>query len=117
PQRSYKFPVVRVGGFQTASITRQELADNLVRDCLQAREAREAWLPRVVFSSNGQGIALAGQEPRFAETMAQADIIHADGMPVVFASRRTAYPLPERIATTDFFHDAARAAEAHGLRF
>src|SRR5690606_25395661 len=40
-----------------------------------------------------------------------------DGMPVVFASRRTAHPLPERICTTDFFHDAAQAASEHKLRF
>lgn len=113
----YPFPTVRVGGFQTASATRRELADAMVRDCLDARRAGEQWLPRVVFSSNGQGIALAGQNRDFAEAMAQADIIHADGMPVVFASRRTQHPLPERIATTDFFHDAARAAAEHGLRF
>lgn len=115
--RNYPFPVVRIGGLPTVSATRQELADAMVADCLEARRAGDRWQPRIVFSSNGQGVALAGQDPRFSEVMAQADIIHADGMPVVFASRRTSHPLPERIATTDFFHDAARAAEAHGLRF
>jgi len=89
----------------------------MTRDCLNARAKRENWLPRVVLSSNGQGIALAAQDPAFAELMEQADIIHADGMPVVFASRMTAHPLPERIATTDFFHDAAKAAEANKLSF
>lgn len=111
------FPIVTVGGFPTASISRSELAQCMVRDCLKARQDPENWLPRVVLSSNGQGIALAGQDANFAEVMAQADIIHADGMPVVFASRLTHHPLPERIATTDFFHDAARAAEVHGLTF
>ncbi|WP_333628038.1 WecB/TagA/CpsF family glycosyltransferase [Stenotrophomonas cyclobalanopsidis] len=114
---SYTFPVVTVGGLPTASVSRQALADCMVRDCLQARTERETWTPRVVLSSNGQGIALAGRDKSFAAAMSQADIIHADGMPVVFASRMTAHPLPERIATTDFFHDAARAAEAHGLKF
>jgi bacterial polymer biosynthesis proteins, WecB/TagA/CpsF family len=114
---SYSFPVVMVGGFPTASVSRLELARCMTQDCLLARQNRDRWVPRVVFSSNGQGIALAGQDPSFAAVMAQADIIHADGMPVVFASRMTRDPLPERIATTDFFHDAAREAEAHGLRF
>jgi len=113
----YEFPVVRVGGFPTASITRAGLADVMVRDCLQARQQGEQWTPKVVLSSNGQGLALAGQDPAFSAAMKQADIIHADGMSVVFASRLTQHPLPERIATTDFFHDAAHAAEAHGLRF
>lgn len=113
----YDFPVVTIGGFPTASVTRKQLAECMVRDCLAARADRDNWIPKAVFSSNGQGIALAGQEPAFAEAMAAADIIHADGMPVVFASRRTAHPLPERICTTDFFHDAAQAASEHKLRF
>ncbi|MGE5765666.1 MAG: WecB/TagA/CpsF family glycosyltransferase, partial [Bacteroidota bacterium] len=46
------------------------------------------------------------------------DMIHADGMSVVLSSRLlTQTPLPERVATTDFFHDAARAAQAVGARF
>lgn len=110
-------PTVSVGGLPTAAVTRSELADVMVADCLSAREQGEGWLPKLVFSSNGQGIALAGRDPRFFEAMGQADIIHADGMPIVFASKRTRTPLPERICTTDFFHDAARAASANGLKF
>jgi len=113
----YPFPVVMIGGFPTAAVSRTALAECMVQDCMRARASREDWTPKVVLSSNGQGIALAGTDASFASAMAQADIIHADGMPVVFASRITQHPLPERIATTDFFHDAARAAEAHGLRF
>lgn len=113
----HPFPVVRIGGFGTASITRAGLAEVMLRDCLKARELGVQWTPKVVFSSNGQGIALAGQDPAFAAVMSKADIIHADGMPVVFGSRLTSHPLPERIATTDFFHDAAQVAEVHGLRF
>ena len=49
--------------------------------------------------------------------MREADYIHADGMPLVFASKLAPTELPERIATTDFFHDAARAAVANDLKF
>jgi N-acetylglucosaminyldiphosphoundecaprenol N-acetyl-beta-D-mannosaminyltransferase len=89
----------------------------MVEDCFEAREQGDSWLPKLVFSSNGQGVALAGRSPRFMKVMSKADIVHADGMPVVFASKMTVAPLPERIPTTDFFHDAARAAESAGLRF
>ena len=108
---------VLVGGLVTACITREALAQRMVEDCRAARAQRGAWIPRLVFSSNGQGIALAGRDRAFRTVMAQADLIHADGMPVVLASRLTATPLPERVATTDFFHDAARAASREGLGF
>lgn len=108
---------VEVGGFQTAAVTRQELAEVMVSDCLQARTEGDDWLPKLVFSSNGQGIALAGRDTDFDFAMKSADIIHADGMPVVFASKLTSNPIPERISTTDFFHDAAREASARHLRF
>jgi exopolysaccharide biosynthesis WecB/TagA/CpsF family protein len=47
-----------------------------------------------------------------------ADLIHADGMPLVFVSRlfhKT--PVPERVCTTDLFHDVARIAGRRGARF
>ncbi|MBM9463421.1 WecB/TagA/CpsF family glycosyltransferase [Aeromicrobium sp. YIM 150415] len=111
---------IRIGAFETIRITREQLADRMVDDCISAREAREkgkAKIPKLVFSSNGQGIALAGQNGKFERLMGAADIVHADGMPVVLASRLTRHPIAERIATTDFFHDAARAAAGAGLRF
>lgn len=111
------WPTPVVGGFPTAAVNRRDLAARMVADCTSARQRRASWRPVLVFSSNGQGIALAGRDSTFADAMAEADIVHADGMPVVYASRLTKSPLPERIATTDFFHDAAAAASANGLRF
>jgi exopolysaccharide biosynthesis WecB/TagA/CpsF family protein len=112
------FRTVTVGGLRTAILTRQGLADIMVADCLEARAAGSSWRPRLVFSSNGQGIALAARDPAFARVMGEADIIHADGMSVVFASRLLgADALPERVATTDFIFDACDAAERNGLSF
>jgi N-acetylglucosaminyldiphosphoundecaprenol N-acetyl-beta-D-mannosaminyltransferase len=108
---------VTVGGFRTIRATREKLAALMVRDCIANRTARTA-LPKLVFSSNGQGISLAGTDLAFASAMSQADIIHADGMSVVMASRLlTNRPLPERIATTDFISNAAPAAVEAGLSF
>src|SRR5262249_16305014 len=75
-------------------------------------------LPKLVICSNGQGISMAGNDVSFAKAMSAADIVHADGMSVVIASRLlTRRPLPERIATTDFVHDAAKAASKANLSF
>lgn len=107
-----------VAGMHTIIATKNELAEIMVNDCLIARNSIVKPLPKVVFSSNGQGIALYGQSSKFREAMDQADIIHADGMSVVKGSRLwTKKALPERIPTTDFFHNAALAAEREGLKF
>src|SRR5687767_8685751 len=108
---------VTVGGFPTIRATREEFAALMVRDCIANRQKPHT-LPKLVFSSNGQGISLAGTDPTFADAMSRADVIHADGMSVVIASRLlTKRPLPERICTTDFFHNAASAAVRSGLSF
>lgn len=109
--------LICIGGLPTICLTRQGLANIMVKDCKTARLSGDAWLPSLVFSSNGQGVALAAQEPGFRATMCEADWIHADGQSIVFASRLTKAPLPERIATTDFIHDASQAAVANKLSF
>lgn len=103
-------PVVRTDG--------PGLAAQLLADWQAQVAARHTLPPKLVFSVNGQGIALWHQNAAYKALMAQADYRHADGQSVVFASRLlTRAPITARSATTDFFHDAATLAEAHGLRF
>jgi exopolysaccharide biosynthesis WecB/TagA/CpsF family protein len=106
---------VMVGGLATACLTRAELARVMLHDCMDARGTGVA--PKLVFASNGHAIALAAQDADFRAHFEQADIIHADGQAAVFASRMTSSPIPERSATTDLIHDAARLGAEHGLRF
>ena len=102
-----------IGGLEVDNLTRDELAARMVADAKTAGER-----PRLVFSVNGEGVSRAASDNVFRAAMQQADIRHADGMSVVFASRLfSATPLTERVATTDFFHDAAAAAEKVGLSF
>lgn len=108
---------VTVGGISTACLSRHDLARMMLQDCLASRESAGRQ-PKLVFASNGHAIALASRDPVFRATLRQADIIHADGQATVFASRLlTRNPIPERSATTDFIHDAARIGAEHGLRF
>ena len=107
---------VTVGGLATACLSRDGLARMMLQDCLDARATPDRH-PKLVFASNGHAIALAARDEAFRFTFEQADIIHADGQAAVFASRMTRTPIPERSATTDFIHDAAKIAAQHGLRF
>ncbi len=109
-------PVLNVGGIPTACLTRAELIGRMIEDCYAARHG--AVLPKLVFASNGSVIARYHRDPDFRTLMDQADIIDADGMPLVLVSRMmSTVPLPERIATTDLILDASRAAVSAGLRF
>jgi N-acetylglucosaminyldiphosphoundecaprenol N-acetyl-beta-D-mannosaminyltransferase len=107
---------VTVGGLATACLSRDGLARMMLQDCLDARTNPRRH-PKLVFASNGHTIALTARDDTLRSAFAQADIIHADGQATVFASRLTASPIPERSATTDFIHDAARIGAQHGLRF
>jgi len=107
---------VTVGGIATACVSRRQLGGLMVGDCLAARGGRRS--PRLVFATNGHAIAMAALDATFRESFGRADVIHADGEPVVVASKLlTQTPVPERSATTDFLFDAAGAAEEFGLKF
>lgn len=119
--QAHPFPepleTICVGGFDTVRADRDELAEWIAARCLASRGAPDT-PPAVVLSSNGQGIALQGRNSDYDAAMATADIIHADGMPVVMASRlMTNSPIRGRSATTDLFHDVAHLSLKHGLKF
>ncbi|WP_426011635.1 WecB/TagA/CpsF family glycosyltransferase [Caulobacter sp. DWR2-3-1b2] len=106
-----------VGGVPTTRITRAELAGMMVEDCLQAR-AGVLTQPLIIISSNGAVIADFHANRAFREMVLEADVIDADGMPLVMATRLLCRePLSERVATTDFILDASAAAAREGLRF
>jgi N-acetylglucosaminyldiphosphoundecaprenol N-acetyl-beta-D-mannosaminyltransferase len=108
---------VMIGGLKTACLSRGELAALMVEQCLAKRMA-PARPVKLVFAVNGHTLSLAASDQEFRKCNEAADIIHADGQPIVFASKvLTDTPVPERSSTTDFFHDAAAAAEEHGLSF
>jgi exopolysaccharide biosynthesis WecB/TagA/CpsF family protein len=74
--------------------------------------------PLYLTSANGEVLARCSTEPMIDRLFRSADLINADGQPLVTMSRfKSALPLPERVATTDLFHVVARKAQAVGLTF
>lgn len=107
---------VVVGGLPIAALTQAAWAECMVADC--TANARRSARPLFLSSVNGHVLSRYAAEPAFRALLDQADALDADGMPLVIASRLLARePLPERVATTDFFHVAARRAEQAGLAF
>ncbi len=109
-----RYAEVVVGGIKTACVSRQQLTDLMVEDCLAARTSNVA--PKLVFASNGHAIAMVATDAAFRKNFEAADLVHADGQPVVMGAKlMTRTPIPERTATTDFIHDAAKACVEKGL--
>src|SRR5712692_11463484 len=105
-----------IGGLPIAVIDRDQSA-RLMVDLAMARRASGS-PPPVITSANGQIISMCARDPDARSLFLAADLIHADGMPLVLASRlKSRMPLPERVATTDLFHNVARAAPSRGATF
>lgn len=110
-------PTLMIGGIRIARLSRADLAELMLADVRRAR-ARSLPLPRIITSANGSVVAAYHADPEFKRLVDAADVVDADGMPLVFFSRLlTKRPLPERTATTDFLLDAAAVAAREGLRF
>jgi exopolysaccharide biosynthesis WecB/TagA/CpsF family protein len=107
---------VRIGGLSVAALTRADTAE-LTVGLAMARRGRGG--PCLFFTTvNGQVISECASDPNVRDLYMQADLISADGMSAVWASRYLCpRPLPERVATTDAFHDAALLAQERGASF
>jgi exopolysaccharide biosynthesis WecB/TagA/CpsF family protein len=107
---------VWIGGVPVTRLTASEWASLMVADWRRKKD--QGGPPKVVTTANGQVISLFAQDAAYRAAVLAADHVAADGMSVVFASQlATDAPLPERVATTDWFHHAARAASRHGIRY
>jgi exopolysaccharide biosynthesis WecB/TagA/CpsF family protein len=108
-------PRTSIGGLRLAVLDLEQTADFMV-DVVSPR--RRIGRPLYLTSANGEVLARCSTEPKTDRLFRSADLINADGQPLVTLSRlNSSPPLPERVATTDLFHVVARKAEAAGLTF
>lgn len=84
------------------------------------RMARRRDRPRFVCTGNLDHLVLADRDPDFRAAYKKADLVVADGAPVVWlsriASRAAGGPLPERVAGSDLFWELARVSSEQNLR-
>lgn len=106
-----------IGGIKTSLASRHELAVMMQQDVARLRQG-VLKTPRIVTASNGYVIATYHLSQRFRSLIDGADLVDADGMSLVFASRLFLdTPLVERAATTDFIEDASRTASKNSIKF
>lgn len=104
-----------VGGLRLAVLDCEQTANFMVE---VVHPQRRVDRPLYLTSANGEVLSRCSTEPITDRLFRAADLINADGQPLVMVSRlRSPNPLPERVATTDLFHIVARKAEELGLTF
>ena len=107
--------IATVGGISIAVLGREETATLMVQ---VAAERSRVSPPPLFTSANGEVISKCSRSAEFRRLFSDAWLVSADGQPLVMASRLFgAYGLPERVATTDLFHDVARIAICRNVSF
>jgi N-acetylglucosaminyldiphosphoundecaprenol N-acetyl-beta-D-mannosaminyltransferase len=108
-------PRITLGGLRLAVLDIEQTADFMIDAVFPKRRVGR---PLYLTSANGEVLARCSTEPLAGRLFRAADLINADGQPLVAVSRlKSALPLPERVATTDLFHVVARKAQAARLSF
>lgn len=81
------------------------------------RMAKKRDRARYVCTGNLDHLVLAERDPDFREAYRKADLVVADGAPVVWLSRiASSAALPERVAGSDLFWELARVSGEANLR-
>jgi len=108
-------PRITLGGLRLAVLDLEQTANFMIDMVFPQRQLAR---PLYLTSANGEVLARCSTEPMTDRLFRAADLINADGQPLVTVSRfKSSTPLPERVATTDLFHVVARKAQAAGLTF
>jgi N-acetylglucosaminyldiphosphoundecaprenol N-acetyl-beta-D-mannosaminyltransferase len=112
----WSVPFATIGGLPIAAIDRNRSAQLIIDVALARRGTKRP--PVIISSANGQVLSMCARQSHIRDLFLSADLIHADGMPLVFVSRLLGKTrLPERVCTTDLFHDVAAAARQRNARF
>ena len=108
-------PRISLGGLRLAVLDIEQTASFMIEMVFPERRVGR---PLHLTSANGEVLARCSTEPMTDRLFRSADLINADGQPLVAVSRlRASTPLPERVATTDLFHVVAQKAQAARLTF
>jgi N-acetylglucosaminyldiphosphoundecaprenol N-acetyl-beta-D-mannosaminyltransferase len=102
---------VRVGGVEFDNVTMDETVARIVS------MARQTGRPRLVCTGNLDHMVTLQSDPEFVRAYEAADLVLADGMPIVWVSRLCqGGPLRERVAGSDLFWELAKVSADEGLR-
>jgi N-acetylglucosaminyldiphosphoundecaprenol N-acetyl-beta-D-mannosaminyltransferase len=103
-QTTIEHPTVTIGRARLACISVTEAVDRVLDLRTQAR-------PTLVVTANSDHIVRLENDEALAEAYEAADLAVIDGQPLVWASRLTPSPAPERVAGVDLFTAVCERAD------
>jgi N-acetylglucosaminyldiphosphoundecaprenol N-acetyl-beta-D-mannosaminyltransferase len=104
---SRRLPTILLHGVRFHAIDEQKCIEHILYEI-------EAGRGGFVVTPNVDHLARAGQDVSFAALIAEANLVVADGMPLVWASRLQGTPLPQRVAGSDLISSLSAAAAGQG---
>ncbi len=109
PRRAWKAPPeVLLFGIPLHNLAREEVLDFVV-------DRARSGVPGQIVTANLDFAFQAWRDPHMHRVHLEADLVLADGMPLVWLSRLFGPRLKERVAGSDLIFDLARTARDHGL--
>ena len=103
PTLSPALPTVRLRGLAIHAVTEDQAVRHVLDELLAGRGG---W----VITPNLDHLHRYGRDSAFAGFFAQASLVLADGMPLVWASRLQGTPLPQRVAGSSLIWTLSEAA-------
>lgn len=105
----YGMRTVRLAGFDFADVSERQCVELIVSERLQGRGG---WL----LTANTDFLCQAHKDPEVRAMYQRADVVVADGMPVIWASRFQGTPLSKgRVCGSDMIHSLPEACAREGL--
>ncbi len=102
-----RLPTIRLHGVRIHCIDEQKCVEHILSEIAAGRGG-------FVVTPNVDHLRRCGQDVSFAALVAEANLVVADGMPLVWASRLQGTPLPQRVAGSDLISSLSAAAAGQG---
>jgi len=106
PHRQH-LPIVELRGVQFHALTEAQCIEYILNELRGGRGG-------VVMTPNLDHLRRCGVDMSYRALVAEADLVVADGMPLVWASRLQGTPLPQRVAGSDLILSLSGAAAREG---
>jgi N-acetylglucosaminyldiphosphoundecaprenol N-acetyl-beta-D-mannosaminyltransferase len=108
PGSAQSIPCARILGLRVAALNERDAAERLIQAAL-------AGYGHWTITANLDHLRRYQRDPQARRLLDSADVVVADGTPLVWASRLAGTPLPERVAGADMIWSISEAAGEAGI--